>query len=56
MSDSYFGDVVYDVWRMGGNPDAIDRDDVEDDRADGYYADEAANREYARQTRRRHDA
>jgi hypothetical protein len=27
MNDSnYFGDVCYDVWRSGGNPDAVDRD------------------------------
>lgn len=25
-----FGDVVYEVWRRGGNPDLVNRDDVAD--------------------------
>lgn len=29
----YLGDLIDDVWRAGGNPDAVDRD-----RVAGYYA------------------
>ena len=42
MRDPYFGDVIYDVWRNGGDPDYVDRDDVDDCRYEGLYAEEAA--------------
>lgn len=41
----YDGDVTYDVWRSGGNPDYIDRDRVRDHFYNGYSAEEAANAE-----------
>ena len=41
----YEGDVFYDVWRSGGNPDRIDYDRVEDSRWEGLYPEEAAYRE-----------
>jgi hypothetical protein len=28
--EKFQGDVTYEVWRRGGNPDLIDRDDVAD--------------------------
>lgn len=31
MSDDEFGDYCYEVWRRGGNPDAVQRDDVPED-------------------------
>jgi len=33
--DDAFGDAVYEVWRRGGNPDAVDRDHV----AEVFYED-----------------
>jgi hypothetical protein len=42
MSEQYFGDVVYEVWRGGGNPDAVSRDRVEAAEAGGAYPDETA--------------
>lgn len=42
MSDKYFGDVVYEVWRSGGNPDAVSRDRVEADESSGAWAEETA--------------
>jgi hypothetical protein len=49
----YEDDVYYDVWRAGGNPDAIrlERVDVAFDA--GLYHDEAAREELLRQRRRR---
>lgn len=41
----YHGDVTYDVWRSGGNPDSIDRDRVEDHFRDGDDAEIAARHE-----------
>lgn len=32
--ERYLGDVEYEVWRRGGNPDRVDRD-----RVDEYYYD-----------------
>jgi len=29
-NDKEFYDLVYDVWRAGGNPDSVDRDRFED--------------------------
>lgn len=31
MSD-YFGDTVYEVWRSGGNPDHVDREECREDK------------------------
>lgn len=45
----YEGDVSYDVWRSGGNPDRVDHDRV----IDGYYggrrAEDVAREELRRQ-------
>jgi hypothetical protein len=38
----YYGDVTYEVWRSGRNPDDVDRDRVRDYEYDGYSAQEAA--------------
>ena len=35
-----FGDLVYDAWRFGKNPDRVSEDRYEDRRAQGYYPDE----------------
>ena len=48
----YRGDVDYEVWRSGGNTDAIDYDRVEDHRWDGYTAEENAQYELRRQWER----
>lgn len=40
--ERYWGDVVYEVWRAGGNSDAVDRDWTRDRQDDGLDADEAA--------------
>lgn len=47
--DRWEGDLSYEVWRRGGNPDAVDFDDYRDDRAAGRYPDEVAADEVARQ-------
>ena len=47
-----FGDVLYEVWRRGGNVDAIDRDRVEEDLRCGDYFDDVASAELRRQERR----
>ena len=45
----YLGEVWYDVWRNGGNPDAVDDERVRD-QFDGYeYPEDAAHRELRRQ-------
>ena len=51
MGDN-LGDVVYDVWRRGGNVDHIDRERVEEDLRYGARFDEAAEAEVQRQDRR----
>ncbi len=43
------GDVVYDVWRNGGNPDEIDEVRLDEAYWDGYEADEFAQSEVRRQ-------
>ena len=45
--EEYRGDVFYEVWRSGGNPDRIDDDRVNDRFYDGYQADECAHAEQA---------
>ena len=55
MGDRYFGDVVYDVWRGGGNVDRIDRDRLSDAEARGVDAEDAATEElYRQRVLRRH--
>lgn len=51
----YRGDVWYEVWRAGGNPDAISDDRMQDSRDAGYNSDEAASMELRRQRRRREE-
>lgn len=50
--DDYYGDVIYEVWRSGGNPDTVDYDDLDDYRYEGLYPDEAALCELRRQRSR----
>jgi hypothetical protein len=45
MDKNYEGDVLYDTWRMGGNPDFVDPDRVEDYYEEGLYSEEVAQRE-----------
>lgn len=45
----YEGDVEYEVWRSGGNPDMVDRDRVDNCHDMGYFADEAARVELRHQ-------
>jgi hypothetical protein len=41
----YFGDVTFDVWNRGGNPDLVDRDRVEAARDGGADVEETAGLE-----------
>lgn len=52
MSDDYFGDAIYDVWRAGGNPDAVSRDEAWSAQQDGVSAEDFASSELRRQHRR----
>jgi hypothetical protein len=45
MSEKFFGDVVYEVWRSGGNPDAVGRERVESAEYGGAIAEEVAGLE-----------
>lgn len=45
----YEGDVWYDVWRGGGNPDRVDYDRVIDGYNDGRQAEDVARAELRRQ-------
>jgi hypothetical protein len=45
MNGDYEYDVQYEVWRMGGNPNGVDSERVEDYYGEGLYSDEAAQRE-----------
>lgn len=47
--DDYWGDVVYEVWRSGGDVDRIDDDRVEDSRWDGLQYEQAARIELQHQ-------
>ena len=49
----YEGDVIFDVWRSGGNPDAVDLDAVRDHYDAGDYPESAAAAELRRMQRRR---
>jgi hypothetical protein len=44
----YHGDVTYEVWRSGGNPDRLDYDRVEDHRWNDLRPNEAARCELNR--------
>ena len=50
-AEDFRGDVIYDVWRSGGNPDLVDYDYVDDRRYDGCEADDVAAEELRRQRR-----
>lgn len=43
--ERYRGDVIYEVWRNGGNVDRISDDRVSDSFYEGYDSDAAAERE-----------
>ena len=45
----YEGDVWYDVWRGGGNPDRVDHDRVIDGYYEGRQAEDVARSELRRQ-------
>ena len=49
MSKDYY-DAVYEAWRSGRNPDRVDADRMDYDRALGYDADERISRELKRIT------
>ena len=48
------GDVIYEVWLSGGNPDAVDYDRLDDYWYDGLDAYEASERELQIQRRNRY--
>jgi len=48
---SIYGDVIYEVWRNGGDPDQVDYDRVREDQRDGYRYDEIADSELRRHER-----
>lgn len=41
--EEYRGDVIYELWRSGYNPDAISDDEIEDYYYDDYYPEEAVS-------------
>jgi hypothetical protein len=43
------GDVLYDIWARGGNPDMVSLDRIDDRFADGWAEDEIVNAELRRQ-------
>ena len=45
MNKKYEYDVQYEVWMMGGNPDAVDSECVEGYYEEDFYPEEAAQRE-----------
>ncbi len=47
--DRFHGDVVYEVWRSGGNPDAVDYDCTQSCYSDGVDASGCASEELRRQ-------
>jgi hypothetical protein len=47
--DDYVGDVFYEAWRRGMNPDKISYDNIECARWDGLSAEECVSREQRRQ-------
>ena len=47
--DRFHGDVVYEVWRSGGNPDAVDYDCTQSCYSDGVDASGCAGAELRRQ-------
>jgi hypothetical protein len=47
-TDHGWGDAVYEVWRRGGNPDAVSRDSMAHDRARGYDEAECVRHEVDR--------
>jgi hypothetical protein len=49
QEDDYFGDVIYEVWRRGGDPDCVDRDRVRERYQDYDEADDVAHCELRRQ-------
>jgi hypothetical protein len=50
------GDVFYDVWRGGGNPDALDYDRMNDARYNGVSAEDFASRHLGEERARRQEA
>lgn len=51
MDRKYEGDVWYEVWRSGGNPDIVDPDRIRDSHDEGLWPEEAASREMRHQAR-----
>ena len=43
-----------DVWRWGGNPDAVDYDHIKDDYYDEVYSEDSASAELRRMRRANH--
>ena len=52
VDEDYEYDVQYEVWRMGGNPDTVDSERVEDYREEELYPEEAAQQEINIQRKR----
>lgn len=52
---SYYGDVWFEVWRRGGDPDAVDPDDVREAELYGEQYEDVADYELRRQRRRPDD-
>lgn len=47
--DDYLGDVIYEVWRSGGDVDRIDYDRVQYNQYDGFEFEQAARVEMRHQ-------
>lgn len=52
----YEADVFYEVWRGGGNPDAIDYDHTDNAYYNGIPADDCASSELSRQQHRNQES
>lgn len=50
--DDYFGDVVYQVWKWGGNPDLVEQERTDEYFYDGFDVDTAARAERLRQRKK----
>lgn len=48
--DKMYGDAVYEAWRSGRNPDAVDYDRMDDDYYRGYEPEQCIEHEIRRIT------
>ena len=54
--DKYFGDMIYEAWRNGDNPDEISRDEAKDYQEAYYEPEEAAELHFRKHREQEEDA